>query len=191
VLAFSLGVVFGMRELWTQRVARRDDELRQARLVVVTEPVWGPGTPIYVSVHNFSDQPIFDVKPQIKVAVGDDEDGQPQGVEVFFLAPGERREFEFSPLAEDHEMSIESPEVYFMDNSGRRWRRSATSDEPERRFSRFTPVEEEALAKFVESVKESKVLATDVLTEGQGLYDWPIPILLACSATEKPGDPGN
>lgn len=173
LLAFFVAFAFGGRELRLQRKARRDDELRQARLVVVGEPHWGPGTPIYVSVHNFSDQPIYEVKPQIKVAVGDDDDGRAQGIEIQFLAPGERREFEFRPVAADYEMSIESPEVYFLDNSGRRWRRSATNDEPERRFTRLTPAEEEALAPLVaQLVKEG---GEDAITDtaSTGRRRWP------------------
>jgi hypothetical protein len=153
LLAFLLAFVFGLRELRMQRLARRDDEMRQARLVIMREPDWFSRIPehVYVYVHNFSDQPIYEVKPQITI-FREGTEWITKSMRIFLIEPGKDQEFDFF-LGEADEMdvdeiradeiTVENPYVYFLDNSGRRWRRSAGgSAEPERRFSALTGVEE-------------------------------------------------
>ncbi len=119
---------------------RRDDESRQARLVVANldqnpDQANGDGSSVYVRVHNHSDEPIWDVQVPLP-----DREHMPLLYE------------RVDPLASELNGWLDAPsdwylrhvgpgcpsmpywiplDVFFVDNAGRRWRRSGRGT-PER-----------------------------------------------------------
>jgi hypothetical protein len=129
----------GLRSIYLDRRRERDDELRQARLVIVTEPVYinataERGAVVAVTVHNYSEAPIHDVSVSIGIWRGEyDKEASPderKGYTIAFLGPGEKDEQLFD-VPEAH-ISADNPELSFLDSSGRRFERHSAQAQPER-----------------------------------------------------------
>jgi len=128
----------GLRGIYLDHLRKRDEELRQARLVMVSEPflIATPEHPraIAVKVYNYSDEPIHDVSVRIDIWQGGDTEVPPddsEGVEWDFLAPREEREIVFR-LPQEGSVKTNSPELRFLDSSGRRFERRSTQSKPQR-----------------------------------------------------------
>jgi len=130
----------GLRAVYLDRRRERDDELRQARLVIVNEPFFIPataerGSTVAITVHNYSEAPIHDVSIGIGIWVGEHEDEAPPddrvGSTTAFLGPREQREWLFD-IPEDHLVTLDSPELTFLDSSGRRFERRSVQPQPKR-----------------------------------------------------------
>jgi hypothetical protein len=144
VLAFSLALALGLRQESRRRRDQRDDEVRQARLVVVGEPVFVPehaGVPGFLAVRitNFSDQPVHEVVTGAEVWRSGCPEPRTQYIEVSYLAPGEDREFALDVPEGEGSLSSGMPRVWFIDVHGRRWTRVANDVEPERVYDYIDP----------------------------------------------------
>ena len=128
----------GLRAIYLDRRRERDEELRQARLVMVSEPFFIDATAkrdraVAIRVYNYSDEPIHDVSVSIDIWHGKDT-GTPAD-------DSNGRNFDFLGPREEHEVILEvpqgpitvgSPELSFLDSSGRRFERHATQTQPKR-----------------------------------------------------------
>jgi len=130
----------GLRGIYLDRRRERDEELRQARLVMVSEPFFIDATAesdhaVLVKVYNYSDAPIHDVSVHIDIWRSGKDTGTPpddsDGSRFDFLSPREEHEVIFD-LSEDDYTSVGSPRLRFLDSSGRRFERYATQAQPER-----------------------------------------------------------
>lgn len=80
ILAFSLAFALALREAHFRSLATRDDEMRQARLIVVYPPVLRRSTEdeeamaIFVPIFNYSEQPIQDLIIALPIGRAPDED---------------------------------------------------------------------------------------------------------------------
>lgn len=136
VLAFVLALALGLVQERVRRRAERDEQVRQARLVVVGEPAPGTGDgttmALFVRVTNYSDAPIYGVRVSLTV---EREDGAKRGTqfgERFVIGPGEEEEYEFDIPPGAGSISSNSPAAVFMDAAGRYWRRDCGLPEPQR-----------------------------------------------------------
>ncbi|GIE98946.1 hypothetical protein Ari01nite_64110 [Paractinoplanes rishiriensis] len=123
----------------------------QARLIVITEPVLDKSSEpdersIYVKVINYSDRPVLDIHVGIALAWGEDTDdadplegAQAGRILIQLLGPGEEREFEFAVPDGKGDLHTGEPNVWFLDAHGRRWKRDATLNEPQRVLNRIEP----------------------------------------------------
>jgi hypothetical protein len=126
----------GLRGIYLDHLRKRDEELRQARLVMVSEPFFADATPgrdraVAVKVNNYSDEPIHDVTVSIDIWHGKNTDTSPddsEGVNWDFMAPREERKVAFEI---PQECSV-SPELRFLDSSGRRFVRRPAQAKPQR-----------------------------------------------------------
>lgn len=138
VLTFVLALGLGFREVRIRRTESRDNEIRQARLVVAGEPVFARATndnrtAVFVTVTNFSDQPIHELYTGIRCwRESQDRPEDAHFIQIHFLAPGEAYEFEFATPPGQGDMTCESVEYWFTDASGRRWRRDQLTFDPRR-----------------------------------------------------------
>src|SRR5216683_1180653 len=135
--AVALGL--GLRGIYLDRHRKRDDELRQARLVMISEPLPLLTTSernggIAIKVYNYSNEPIHDVSVELEIWEGGRANGPPDETEAVqwdFPAPREECEIVFD-ISQDGQFVTGRPELTFLDSSGRRFRRRATQTEPER-----------------------------------------------------------
>lgn len=149
VLAFMLAFLLGLRGVRNDRARRRDDELRQARLVILSEPS-SPfvskrrGPVIAVRVMNYSDQPIHEASVSMQVwRAGEHGDRRPSEDEVpsessewAFLGPHKERETKFEIPEGTGDVYQSSPKLEFLDSFGRRWERNVSWPEPRRILDR-------------------------------------------------------
>jgi hypothetical protein len=130
----------GLRGIYLDRRRTRDEELRQARLVMVSEPFFIDATAerdraVAVKVYNYSDAPIHDMSVHIDIRRGekiaetppDDSDG----ASFDYLGPREEHEIIFD-LPMEGGITVGSPELSFLDSTGRRFERYATQAQPKR-----------------------------------------------------------
>jgi hypothetical protein len=137
----------GLRGIYLDRRRQHDEELRQARLVMVSEPFFidagpGRGRAVAIKVYNFSDGPIHDITVGINIWRGGDAETPPderEGVNWHFMAPKEEREVTFK-VPQENSITAGSPELNFLDSSGRRFERSSTPAEPKRILHEPKPV---------------------------------------------------
>ena len=106
---------------------------------MVSEPVFIDSPPehnraVAVKVYNYSDEPIHDVTLSIEIwqganteAPSDDSDG----VNWDFMGPREEREIVFK-IPREGNIITNSPELRFLDSSGRRFERHSTQAKPQR-----------------------------------------------------------
>jgi hypothetical protein len=134
IVALGLGV----RGIYVDRARRRDEEVRQARLVMVSEAAIGPGPEgywlIYITVYNYSEAPIHDVTVGIDIWQGEEAQASPDdhdGVNWQFVAPREEKEITFK-FPREGGIALGSPELNFLDSSGRRFEKNSSRAEPKR-----------------------------------------------------------
>jgi hypothetical protein len=129
----------GLRGIFLDRRRQHDEELRQARLVMVSEPFFidtGPerNRAVAIKVYNYSDAPIHDVNVGIDIWQGDNTKTQPdehEGVNLQFMAPNEESEIVLK-LPQEGSITTGSPELDFLDSSGRRFEKNSSQAEPKR-----------------------------------------------------------
>jgi hypothetical protein len=132
-LAVSVSLVFGLGAWRNQRRDRRDDEARQARLIVLNEPGTSPSTQnptqliMYISVTNYSDQPAYEVIMGLDPTSGDRPSGRHEFTEIATLAPKQKWELEFEIPPRPGSLTSGPGQVWFLDNAGRRWFRTSDS----------------------------------------------------------------
>lgn len=89
----------GLRGIYLDRRRERDEELRQARLVMVSEPFFIDATAehdraVLVKVYNYSDEPIHDVSVHIDIWRDEKDTETPpddsDGASFDFLSPKRR-----------------------------------------------------------------------------------------------------
>jgi len=127
----------GLRGIFLDHRRARDEELRQARLVVVSEPFplgYTPEgeLPIAVKVWNYSDAPIRQVELGIDIwrtRASDRPADDGDGIEVAFLEPGGELEevFNISGAFDGFTGTLR-----FMDAAGRRFKTVTYQTEPQR-----------------------------------------------------------
>jgi hypothetical protein len=148
VLAFILAFGIGLRGISLSRRRQRDDELKQARLIIVSEPVFEAkdhGIEVSFFVHNYSPEPVHEVNPNIetwRASDGDRGSSSPseeqrdhRGCTFQFLGPGEEHVTEFMVAGPNDRINCR-PEVEFVDSAGRRWKRSSSWPQPRRVLER-------------------------------------------------------
>ncbi len=129
----------GLRGIYLDRRRQHDEELRQARLVMVSEPFFIDARPgrdraVAIKVYNYSDEPIHDVSVSIDIWRGGNTRTQPdesEDVNWHFMAPKEEREAIFK-LPQEGSITTGSPELNFLDSSGRRFEKNSSQAEPKR-----------------------------------------------------------
>jgi hypothetical protein len=130
----------GLRGIYLDRRRERDEELRQARLVMVSEPFLIDATAehdrvVAVRVYNYSGEPIHDVSVSIDIwrdkGGGETPPDDSDGVSFDFLGPREEREI-LLDVPQEGLISVGSPELSFLDSSGRRFERRSTQAQPQR-----------------------------------------------------------
>src|SRR6266700_1369947 len=111
----------GLRGIYLERRRQHDEDLRQARLVMVSEPFFIDASPgrdrrVAIKVYNYSDAPIHDVTVSIDIWRGGRTKTPPdesEGVNWQFVAPKEEREAIFE-VPQEGSITAGSPELNFL-----------------------------------------------------------------------------
>ena len=131
--AVALGL--GLRGIYLDRLRKRDEELRQARLVMIGEPSFVDATSEHsggnvIKVYNYSDEPIHDVS--VSIAFGEAKILRCNlmtamaSTGIFWLQEENAKSF-----FESRGGSI-AKKLTFLDSSGRRFKRSSAQAAPQR-----------------------------------------------------------
>lgn len=173
VLAFGLALGLGVWELRQRRMSQRDDQLRQARLITISEPAMDVAErdrnreSVYVRLFNYSDQPIHEIYVMIRLwRESDSEPAEPDMIQIILLGPGENHEFEFELPPGDGPVLAGAPWVWFLDAYGRRWQRNAVHIEPQRLLHYMPP------GFPIEQVKQLRGAASDTGWSRDATYNF-------------------
>jgi hypothetical protein len=143
IAAVVVALVIASRETRLARQRQEDDEKREARLIVVGEPVFDRATDpnskaAFVKVINYGKLPILEVIVGLKIYA----EGLPAPSTEYFISalvgPGDSSEFEFPLPNHLSGVSVSEAIVTFLDSYGRRWERRG-ADEPKRLLSYVDP----------------------------------------------------
>lgn len=135
--AAVVALALGLWGIYSDRLRKRDEELRQARLVVIGEPYFLGRTPegarpVAIKVYNYSNAPIHQVGIGIDIwraGLSNRKPDDHEGIELDFLAPQEEQEFFFN-LPDESDACTGA--LSFLDSSGRRFERKSYQPEPQR-----------------------------------------------------------
>lgn len=127
----------GLRGIYLDHLRARDEELRQARLVILSEPfplgITPEGDrPVAIKVFNYSSEPIHQVSVGLDIWRGGGLNAKPddhRGVQLDFLAPHDEDEI---ILKLPEEADSFTGTLGFLDSSGRLFKRSSNQAEPQR-----------------------------------------------------------